>query len=172
VGSAGVVSYLGPVELVLGRASAALGDVDAALADLQVAEARAAAIGARAFATEARVHRAGALLDRGGPGDVVEARRLAARAEGEVRALGMAAFDGRVAELHTRLQATAAASGGLSAREGEVAALVAEGLTNRQIAERLVISERTAQNHVQHILTKLGFATRSQIAAWQAQRHR
>jgi DNA-binding NarL/FixJ family response regulator len=43
---------------------------------------------------------------------------------------------------------------------------VTEGLTNRQIAERLFISERTAQNHVQHILTKLGFATRSQIAAW------
>ena len=54
----------------------------------------------------------------------------------------------------------------LSPREAEVAALVAEGLTNRQIAQRLVISERTAQNHVQHILTKLGFTTRSQIAAW------
>ncbi len=47
-----------------------------------------------------------------------------------------------------------------------MAHLVAEGLTNRQIAARLVISERTAQNHVQHILTKLGFTTRSQIAAW------
>ena len=58
--------------------------------------------------------------------------------------------------------------GTLSPREDEVARLVAEGLTNRQIAERLVISERTAQNHVQHILTKLGFTTRSQIAAWRA----
>jgi DNA-binding NarL/FixJ family response regulator len=56
----------------------------------------------------------------------------------------------------------------LSARELEVARLVADGLTNRQIAERLVISERTAQNHVQHILTKLGFTSRSQIAAWSA----
>jgi DNA-binding NarL/FixJ family response regulator len=54
----------------------------------------------------------------------------------------------------------------LSTRETEVAALVADGLTNRQIATRLVLSERTAQNHVQHILTKLGFATRSQIATW------
>ncbi len=54
----------------------------------------------------------------------------------------------------------------LSPREAEVATLVAEGLTNRQIAQRLVISERTAQNHVQHILVKLGFTTRSQIAAW------
>jgi DNA-binding NarL/FixJ family response regulator len=54
----------------------------------------------------------------------------------------------------------------LSSREAEVARLVAEGLSNRQIAERLFISERTAENHVRHILTKLGFATRSQIAAW------
>ena len=57
-------------------------------------------------------------------------------------------------------------SSALTSREIEVATLVAEGLTNRQIADRLVISERTAQNHVQHILTKLGFSTRSQIAAW------
>lgn len=57
-------------------------------------------------------------------------------------------------------------SAALSPREIEVARLVAEGLTNRQIAVRLVISERTAQNHVQHILTKLGFTARSQIAAW------
>lgn len=47
-----------------------------------------------------------------------------------------------------------------------MAGLVAEGLSNRQIASRLVISERTAETHVQHILTKLGFSSRSQIAAW------
>jgi DNA-binding NarL/FixJ family response regulator len=47
-----------------------------------------------------------------------------------------------------------------------VAALVATGMTNRQIAGRLVIAERTAGNHVDHILTKLGFHSRAQIAAW------
>jgi DNA-binding NarL/FixJ family response regulator len=51
-------------------------------------------------------------------------------------------------------------------REEQVAELVSRGLTNRAIAKALVVSERTAQNHVQHILTKLGFTTRSQIAAW------
>jgi DNA-binding NarL/FixJ family response regulator len=51
-----------------------------------------------------------------------------------------------------------------------VARLVADGLTNRQIAARLVISDRTAGNHVAHILTKLGFTSRSQIAAWCAAR--
>lgn len=54
----------------------------------------------------------------------------------------------------------------LNAQERKILLLIAEGLTNRQIAQRLVISERTAQNHVQHILTKLGFATRGQVAAW------
>ena len=54
----------------------------------------------------------------------------------------------------------------MSAREAVVAQLVADGLSNRQIASRLVISERTAQSHVQHILTKLGLGNRTQIAAW------
>ncbi len=58
----------------------------------------------------------------------------------------------------------------LSRREQEVAALIAEGLTNRQIDERLVIAPRTADTHVANILTKLGFTSRSQIASWTANR--
>jgi ATP/maltotriose-dependent transcriptional regulator MalT len=54
----------------------------------------------------------------------------------------------------------------LSAREFEVARLVAEGLTNRQIAERLVLAPKTISAHVEHILTKLGAARRAEIAAW------
>lgn len=56
--------------------------------------------------------------------------------------------------------------GGLSAREREVAALVAEGKSNREIAAHLVVSERTAEAHVSNILGKLGLSTRAQIAAW------
>jgi len=44
--------------------------------------------------------------------------------------------------------------------------LIAQGLTNREIAEALAISERTASNHVQHILNKLGFSSRARIAVW------
>ncbi|TQC49632.1 LuxR family transcriptional regulator [Rhodococcus sp. WS4] len=58
------------------------------------------------------------------------------------------------------------ASGVLTKRERQVAALIAEGMTNRAIAAKLVISERTAQGHVEHILTKLGFTSRTQVAAW------
>ncbi|MEU9447699.1 LuxR C-terminal-related transcriptional regulator [Streptomyces sp. NPDC048277] len=54
----------------------------------------------------------------------------------------------------------------LTRRESEVAELVAEGLGNQQIADRLVIARRTAEGHVERILGKLGFSNRSQIAAW------
>ncbi|MGA5894244.1 LuxR C-terminal-related transcriptional regulator [Streptomyces venetus] len=54
----------------------------------------------------------------------------------------------------------------LTRRETEVARLVAEGLGNQQIADRLVIARRTAEGHVERILSKLGFSNRSQIAAW------
>ncbi len=56
--------------------------------------------------------------------------------------------------------------GMLTARELEIAELVAQGLTNRQIASKLVIAQRTADGHVQNILTKLGFNSRAQIATW------
>lgn len=54
----------------------------------------------------------------------------------------------------------------LSRREEAVASLVAQGLTNREIGQTLVVGERTAEYHVQSILNKLGFNSRAQIAAW------
>ncbi|MEU6255577.1 LuxR C-terminal-related transcriptional regulator [Streptomyces sp. NPDC047043] len=54
----------------------------------------------------------------------------------------------------------------LTRRETEVAELVAQGFANQQIADRLVIARRTAEGHVERILSKLGFSNRSQIAAW------
>ncbi|MFD4460322.1 ATP-binding protein [Nocardia sp. NPDC058480] len=60
----------------------------------------------------------------------------------------------------------------LTRREKQIAELVAEGLTNRAIAEKLVISQRTAAGHVEHILSKLHFATRAQVAAWVVAHHR
>ena len=56
----------------------------------------------------------------------------------------------------------------LTRRELEVARLVTRGLSNREIGKSLVISERTVDAHVQHILNKLGFNSRAQIAAWVA----
>jgi non-specific serine/threonine protein kinase len=60
----------------------------------------------------------------------------------------------------------AAPVGVLTPREREVAVLLARGLTNRQIGEELVISASTAERHVVNIYNKLGFHSRSQLAAW------
>jgi DNA-binding NarL/FixJ family response regulator len=56
--------------------------------------------------------------------------------------------------------------GGLTVREREVAVLVAGGYSNRAVARALVLSERTTETHVRNILSKLGFTSRAQIAAW------
>ena len=62
-------------------------------------------------------------------------------------------------------------AGPLTAREQEVAVLMATGHTNRQIAEALVISQWTVDAHVRHILTKLGLRSRAQVAAWAVEHH-
>ncbi len=58
---------------------------------------------------------------------------------------------------------------GITAREAEVASLVAHGCTNRQICEALLIAERTVESHVSNICAKLGFRSRTQVAVWAAQ---
>jgi non-specific serine/threonine protein kinase len=60
----------------------------------------------------------------------------------------------------------------LTPREAQVAALVARGLSNREIARTLTIAERTATSHVEHLLDKLGFHSRAQIATWVTEQRR
>ena len=57
---------------------------------------------------------------------------------------------------------------GLTRREREVVTLIAQGLSNREIAARLVVAQRTAEGHVENILSKLGFTSRAQVAGWLA----
>jgi predicted ATPase/DNA-binding CsgD family transcriptional regulator len=54
----------------------------------------------------------------------------------------------------------------LTRREREIAVLVADGLGNREIAERLVLSRRTVESHIEHIFSKLGLSSRTQLAGW------
>ena len=63
-------------------------------------------------------------------------------------------------------QAAVAPTGRLTAREREIVALIAEGCSNRAIADKLYISPATAARHVANILDKLGFSSRAQVAAW------
>jgi DNA-binding CsgD family transcriptional regulator len=163
---AGTGVYMGPVELQLGLAAAALGRLDAAVEDLQAAASICDANGARGYAVQARVELAAALIRRRAPGEEDWARAALDAAAGEAERLGMVPFAERIGRLRARLPAAAPARSPLSPRELEVATLVARGLTNKQIGDALFVSERTAENHVQHILVKLGFGNRSQIVAW------
>ncbi len=159
------IAYFGPVELWLGKAEHFLGRLDDAVVDLEAAEQACVVSGAAGFRVEAQVELAAVLLGRGGPGDGARARSLLATAGKAASALGVTPFVARIGELRRELD-DAPAAGGLTRREREVSGLVARGLTNREIAERLFLSERTAENHVQHILTKLGLSNRSQLAVW------
>ncbi|MGH3193978.1 MAG: helix-turn-helix transcriptional regulator, partial [Streptosporangiaceae bacterium] len=187
---AGAGVYMGPGEIQLGLAAAAPGRLDAAVEDLAAAASICDANGARGYAVQARAELAGALvrrqapddLDRAelagalvrrqAPDDLDRARAVLDAAAGEAERLGMVPFTERIgrlgAQLRDRLLAADAAASPLSPRELEVATLVARRMTNKQIGATLFVSERTAENHVQHILVKLGFSNRSQIAAWLA----
>jgi DNA-binding CsgD family transcriptional regulator len=66
----------------------------------------------------------------------------------------------------TAARAAKARFGGLTAREREVARMIARGLSNRAIADHLVLGERTVESYVSNILGKLTFTSRAQIAAW------
>jgi predicted ATPase/DNA-binding CsgD family transcriptional regulator len=111
-------------------------------------------------------------------------QRLPAAAELAAAALGPTRFEAEVAAGRKLTRAAAIAlalgepdgaetaapaekpPGPLSARQSEIARLVAAGLTNKQIASRLLVSERTVDSHVRAILTKLGGSSRAQIATW------
>jgi DNA-binding CsgD family transcriptional regulator/tetratricopeptide (TPR) repeat protein len=159
VASAGTASYLGPVDLPLGRCAAALDDLDAAADHLTRALATCERIGAPGFAVESACELAEVRRRQGR-----DPAPLLARARPSAERLGMRPWTERIDGL------LGGRSGPLTAREEEVAALVAQGLSNREIAARLVLSERTVGNHVQHILTKLGVPNRGRVAAWMSSR--
>jgi DNA-binding CsgD family transcriptional regulator len=71
-----------------------------------------------------------------------------------------------VAPSAAKAPARASASDGLTVREREIAGLLADGQSNHEIAERLVITEGTVEVHVKHVLSKLGLRSRTQVAGW------
>lgn len=95
-----------------------------------------------------------------GPAAYEKALMEGGRHDSPARAIALAL------DTDTEQAVPAAATGPLTRRERQVAALVAQGMTNRQMAAELVLSPRTVDRHVENILTKLGFGRRTQIATW------
>ena len=131
-------------------------------------------IGARPYTALSRLGWAQALLDgprsdataTSGHDDLHTARDLARLSAEEFRRLGMPGPLQRATALERRIDDQISKQNPLSARETEVAVLVARGLTNREIAARLFLSERTIESHVRAMLTKLGVRSRTDIATW------
>jgi DNA-binding CsgD family transcriptional regulator len=155
--------------LARGRLSAAAGQKEAA-EQLQEAVNRLAALRMRLDAARARLELARALVAEAPEAAVDVARR----ARNELQNLGADREADAAAALIRSLGATAGvgarAVGELSRRERDVLRLLAEGLTNRELAARLFISPKTAEHHVGRIFRKLDLRTRAEAAAW-AVRH-
>lgn len=164
----GAATYLGPVELWLGRAARSVGRFDDAVVDLAEAERVCLDCGAAGYQVEATYELAAALVARREPGDVDWSLELLGQASTQAAALQLRVYESKIHEL---CESLVPAKDPLTRREREVAALIAQGWSNRQIADRLFVSERTAQNHVQHILTKLGLPNRGQVAVWYDRAH-
>ena len=167
-GGAGIAGVFpsGSMDAELGRMVAVAGRWPEAVEHYRDAVAANARIGARPFLATSRLGLAAALRHRAAAGDVEEAAGLARAAAAESRRLDLPGPLADADALMAALAADAREQDPLSEREHQVADLVAQALSNRQIASRLVLSERTVESHVRNILAKLGFGSRGEIIAW------
>lgn len=145
------------------RLNAVLGRHDDAVRLYERTIAVNEAIGARPGVAQARLLLAETLVARG---DLVRAQGIVRDALDEFRRLGLPGPLARAAALLDRIRAGRRAADPLTGREREIVALLADALSNRRIAEKLVLSERTVESHVRSILAKLGLANRTEVVAW------
>ena len=162
--ASGQAASLGSVSRYLGQMAALMGDWDRVETDFARAMRRNLETGARAEVAETRLRLgAGPSCAAASPAIVSARARCSKRLPEAPQSLGWSRSGDAVAA------ALAAFRGGrspLTDRELEVAALVADGLTNKEVATRLHLSVRTAENHVLNVMNKLGLDNRAQVAAW------
>ncbi|MHA7652203.1 ATP-binding protein [Mycobacterium sp. ML4] len=154
------VAVFGSADRYLGRIAALNGETDSAERYFTSALEMDRRMGSVVHVAETLAHQA---LFVGARGRVDEARRLAEEAR------SIAAPIGQTRVLDVVASMTTSGPDGLTDREIEVLRLLAEGLSNRAIGERLYISTNTAANHVRSILTKTGAANRTQAAMYAAE---
>jgi non-specific serine/threonine protein kinase len=157
------VASMGSVSRYLGQMATLMGDWPRTEVDFARSMRRNLETGARGEVAETRFDWASALLRHRLARDRERAIAMLEAAARGAAELGMEPLQRRAAKALAMLNS---GPGPLTGRELEVAALVAEGLTNKEIATRLRLSVRTAENHVLNVMNKLGLDNRAQLAAW------
>jgi len=166
---AGTVFYAGSVARLLGELDLGCGDYAAAVPHFEEGLRVDSLLGARPYLAWGRLGLARAL---GGSGDRAKAVELARAAAAEARRLDMPGLLRAADAFLAGSAAEARAEDPLTPREREVAGLVAQALSNREVARTLVLSERTVESHVRSILAKTGLTTRTELTRWYLQQSR
>ena len=155
------VASIGSVSQFLGQMATLMRDWQQVEVDFARAMRRNLETGARGEVAETRFDWASALLRRGAARDRERARAMMEAAARGATELGMEPLRRRVADALAGLEAGPSP---LTSRELEVAALVAEGYTNKEVAAQLRLSVRTAENHLLNVMNKLGLDNRAQVS--------
>jgi DNA-binding CsgD family transcriptional regulator len=164
-----LVAYYGAADRFLGMLAACLGDGDAAAVHFEAALALNRRMGAVTW-TAHTAYEYGRLLLARGRAQRAQAEALLGEAAALADRIGMPTLEVKIRALGAAALPVALPDG-LSPRELQVLALVARGLSNREIGAELTISEHTAANHVRSILQKTGSSNRTEAASY-AHRHR
>jgi DNA-binding CsgD family transcriptional regulator len=159
----GTVFYTGSVARMIAELDLACGDFAAAVQHFEAGLRVDARLGARPYMARGRLGLARALRETGEPGRAVALARTAAA---DARRLDMPGLLRQADTFLGDASARARAADPLTDREREVVALVAQALSNRDVARRLVLSERTVESHVRRILAKTGLTSRSELIRW------
>jgi DNA-binding CsgD family transcriptional regulator len=157
------VASMGSVSRYLGQLATLMRDWPQVEVDFTRAMRRNMETRARGEVAETRFDWASALMRHGQARDRERASAMLEAAALGAAELGMEPLRSRAANA---LAALMSRPSPLTSRELEVAALVAEGMTNKEVATRLRLSVRTAENHLLNVMNKLGLDNRAQVAAW------
>jgi DNA-binding CsgD family transcriptional regulator len=161
--ASGQSASMGSVSRYLGQMATLMGDWDRTDVDFARALRRNIETGARAEVAETRFDWAAALLRHGLTPDRERAGAMLEAAARDASELGMEPLRRRAVDA---LAALKQGRSPITARELEVADLVAAGLSNKEVANELNISVRTAENHLLSAMSKLGMVNRAQVATW------
>jgi DNA-binding CsgD family transcriptional regulator len=163
---AGTVFYGGSIARMIGELDLGCADPAAAVQHFEEGLRVDTRLGAWPYVAWGRVGLARALST---PGDLPRALELAHAAAADARRLDMPGLLHAADAFLADAAATARAQDPLTAREREVIELVAQALPNREVARRLVLSERTVESHVRSILAKTSLTSRTELTRWYLQ---